>query len=165
MATPYSMVLNAFYHRVEKDEGFFNYFNLTAEEALAIAKERALAYMDESLSRIILECQPEVDFTDKNDTSEQFNFDLIKTEIFLIAALMYQSHLERDIAYLRLQNVNYTPTEIRVFDPSNARSTFMEMYESVCVKNEALMDKYKNLDRSTGTYKTVDFNAYDEDEG
>lgn len=163
MATPYSVVLEAFYRRVEKDESFFNYFNLAAEEALKLAKKRALGYMDEALSRITLECQPSVDFTDRNDTTEQFNFDLNKNEVFLISSLMYQSHLERDIAYLKVLNVNYTSTDLRVFDPSNARSTFMEMYESVCSKNEALMDKYKNLDRSTGTYKTINFSNYDEE--
>lgn len=163
MGTSYQTILDAFYHRIEKDKEFFNYFNLTDAEALALAKQRALSYMDEALARITFECQPSVDFSDRNDTSETFGFDLSKIEIFLISSLMYQSHLERDITYLKTLNVNYTSTDLRVFDPSNARSTFMDMYKSVCDQNEALMDKYKNLDRDTGTYKVVDFNAYDDE--
>lgn len=163
MGTAYQTILDAFYHRIEKDKEFFNYFNLTDAEALALAKERSLSYMDEALARITFECQPSVDFSDRDDANESFGFTLSKIEIFLVSSLMYQSHLERDIAYLKTINVNYTSTDLRVFDPSNARSTFMDMYKSVCDQNEALMDKYKNLDRATGTYKTVDFNAYDDE--
>jgi len=163
MVTAYQTILDAFYHRIEKDKEFFNYFNLTDAEALALAKERSLSYMDEALARITFECQPSVDFSDRDDANESFGFTLSKIEIFLVSSLMYQSHLERDIAYLKTLNVNYTSTDLRVFDPSNARSTFMDMYKSVCDQNEALMDKYKNLDRATGTYKTVDFNAYDDE--
>jgi len=164
MGTSYQTIIDAFYRRIEKDREFFNYFNLTDAEALALAKERSLSYMDEALARITLECQPSVDFSNRDDTTEIFGFNLSKTEIFLVSSLMYQSHLERDITYLKTLNVNYTSTELRVFDPSNARSTFMDMYRTVCDQNETLMDKYKNIDRVTGTYKTVNFNAYDDSE-
>jgi len=164
MGTSYQTIIDAFYRRIEKDREFFNYFNLTDAEALALAKERSLSYMDEALARITLECQPSVDFSNRDDTTEIFGFNLSKTEIFLVSSLMYQSHLERDITYLKTLNVNYTSTELRVFDPSNARSTFMDMYRTVCDQNEALMDEYKNIDRVTGTYKTVNFNAYDDSE-
>lgn len=163
MSTSYSVLLEAFYHRIEKDRDYFNYFNLTEAEAMALAKERALAYMDEALVRIALECHPSVDFSDRDDTSEVFNFNLTRNEVMLVSSLMYQSHLEREIAYIKTINVNYTPTELRVFDPSNARSSFLDMYKLVCEQNDSLMDKYKSTDRTTGTYKTINFDSYDDE--
>lgn len=162
MGTSYSVPIEAFYHRIEKDREFFNYFNLSEEEAMAIAKERALAYMDESLAKVALDCHPSIDFANRDDTSEVFNFDLNKNEIVLISSLMYQSYLERDIPYLKSLSVNYTPTELRVFDPSNARSTYLDMCKYVCAQNDSLMDAYRSTDRVTGAYKTIDFNSYDE---
>jgi len=163
MSTSYSVPIEAFYHRIEKDRDFFNYFNLSEEEAMALAKERALAYMDEALVRISLECHPSVDFTDRDDTSEVFNFDLNKNEVMLISSLMYQSHLEREIPYLKTMDVNYTPSELKVFDPSNARSSYLDMYKIICEQNDSLMDKYKSTDRVSGTYKTINFNSYDDE--
>lgn len=161
MATPYTIPIEKFYRRIEKDRDFFNYFELSDLEALSLAKTRALGYLDEAVALIIMECVPQVDFSDRDSDAEQFNFDLNESEKHLISSLMYQYYLDRDIAYLKVLNVNYTSTEIRVFDPSNARSTFLEMYKFVCEQNEALMDKYKNTDRSTGMLKVLDFSSYD----
>jgi len=162
MSTSYSVPIEAFYHRIEKDREFFNYFNLSETEAMALAKERSLAYMDESLARISLDCHPSVDFANRDDTSEVFNFDLSKNEIILISSLMYQSYLERDIPYLKSLSVNYTPTELKVFDPSNARSSYLDMCKFVSEQNDSLMDAYRSTDRDTGAYKMINFNSYDE---
>lgn len=161
MATPYSIPIERFYRRIEKDRDFFNYFNISDSEALSLAKSRALGYLDEAVALIIMECMPQVDFSDRDDVLEQFGFDLNDSEKHLISSLMYQYYLDRDIAYLKAINVNYTATELRVFDPSSARSTFLEMYKYVCEQNESLMDKYKNTDRSTGKFKIIDFGSYD----
>ena len=58
-------------------------------------------------------------------------------------------------------NVNYTPTEMRVFDPSNARATFLNIYNTVCATNEKYIDIYKNSDRRTGALKSINFANYD----
>ena len=162
MGTPYSVLIDRFYRRIEKDRDFFNYFGLTEEEAFALAKKRSLGYLEEAVALIILKCMPQVDFSNRDDELEQFNFDLNDGEKLLISSLMYQYYLDRDISYLKVLNVNYTSTELRVFDPSNARSTFLEMYQFVYKQNEALMDAYKSTDRSTGMFKQVNFSAYDE---
>lgn len=161
MATPYSVLIERFYRRIEKDRDFFHYFELSDGEALSLAKNRALGYLDEAVALIIMECMPQVDFSDRDDDKEQFNFDLNDSEKHLISSLMYQYYLDRDIAFLKVLNVNYTSTELRVFDPSNARSTFLEMYKFVCEQNDGLMDRYKNTDRSTGALKVIDFSSYD----
>ena len=77
---------------------------------------------------------------------------------------MYEMYLDRDIARLKCLMVNYTPTDLKVFDPSNARSTFLAMYESVCNKNALLIDDYASRDRLTGKLKGIDYASYDEGE-
>ena len=134
MGTKYSTLIDSFLRRIEKDSDFFNYVNLSDEESLALATSRAGGYLEEALGKLSLECHPEVDFSDTDEdesTGEvSFNFDLTIHEKYLIPSLMYESYLNREFAYLKTLNVNYTPTELRVFDPSNARSTFMEIYNS-----------------------------------
>ena len=73
--------------------------------------------------------------------------------------------MERDIATLKTLNVNFTGTELRVFDPSNARKTFLAMYEDVKARNAYLLDVYKNTDRLTGFYTSIDFTSLDFDVG
>ena len=50
---------------------------------------------------------------------------------------------------------------MRVFDPSNARKTFLSMYEAVKAENAILIDTYKNSDRVTRRYNAIDFAQYD----
>lgn len=168
MATPYSLPVNMFLNMIEKDQEFFNYFSLTKQEASALAVSRSLDYLNEAVATILLKCSPDIDLDDMDDVNEQFNVDLKRKEIYLIASFMYEIYLSRDIAKLKTVNVNFTETELRVFDPSNARSTFMQMYESVKARNESLLDDYNNRDRGTGKYKEsdywVDFDSVDESE-
>lgn len=159
MATSYYDLIEMFFHRIEKDRDFFNYFSLSDEEAMEIAETRAQAYLEEAVARIQIECHPTVDFSDRGD--DEFNWDLNDREKLLVTSLMYEYYLGRDISYLKLQNVNYTSTDLRVFDPSNWRLSFMEMYESVRAQNAELLDIYKNTSRETGEYLALDFSRYD----
>lgn len=160
MATPYSEVINAFLRRIELDRKFFQYLHMSAGQANELALARSMGLMNEALGIIALRCPNKADFDDRDD--EQFNFDLTTSEKYLISSLMYQQYLERDIAKIKSLNVNYTPTELRVFDPSNARSTFMSMFEYVCTQNEYLLDEYRSRDRDNGEYTSIDYSLYDE---
>ena len=159
MATSYSVLVDSFLDKIIKDKRFFNYRGLDEEESLALAKERAQKYLDEAVNRIIFEGFPEVDFTNRSST--EFNFDLTPTEIILIPSLMLEAYMQQDIAYLKLQNVNFTGTEVRIFDPSNARKTFMAMYDDLCVKNAQMLARYADMNRSSGAYKNINFDTYD----
>lgn len=163
MGTPYTVPIELFFKKVEKDVRFFNYFGLDDYRAMRLAEERAKTYLSEAVGRLMLECSPSVDFTDVDGEAETFNFDLTTSEKLLLSSLMYEYYLERDIAYLRLQNVNYVSTELRVFDPSNARNSFMEMYESVCNRNKELLEEYRNRDRLTGAFIGVDYTVLNAD--
>ena len=163
--TPCSKVIDLFYNEIEKDKDFFHYCEMSDEEVMKISNKRAFNYLDKAIKRILMETNPTINFNIVIENEEQFfEDDLTPREILLIVSIMYETYLSRDIAYLKCLNVNYTSTDLRVFDPSNARKTFMEMYTFVCEKNNGLLDIYKNSDRNTGVFKVLDFASYDSEE-
>lgn len=164
MATPFSVPINGFFHRIETDRGFFQYFDLTDKEALDLATKRATQYLFEVCARLTLECPNGLDFTDYDTEEACFNSDLNKKELYIVSSLMYETYLSRDIAKLRCLSRDYAPTDLRVFDPSNARKTFMTMYNAVVSENEYLVDWYRNTDRDTGMLRDIDFAGLDLDD-
>lgn len=167
MGTPYTVIINAFLRKVELDRQYFFYNDLSDEYAMKIATDRAYAFLEEASDRVMLECMPVVDFslmyTDNGDVDQNgaFSFDIVPQERLLLSSLMYEAYMARDISRLKTMDVNFTGTEMRVFDPSNARKTFLSMYESVKAQNAVLIDMYKNSDRATGHYNVIDFAKYD----
>lgn len=159
--TPYSSVYDRFFRRIEEDRDFFNYYELPEDEVMNVAQQRASGYMEEAVSRIILECFPQIDFTDRTSEKDGFTADLTSSELHLLGSLMFEQYLERDISYLKRMCVNYTSKELQVFSPDNWRNSFNSLYQSVKTDNERLMSQYKDKDRLTGKYLSVDFASYD----
>lgn len=159
MATPYSSLHELFFRRIENDRDFFDYIDKSFAECMEIANKRASGYLNEAVSRVIILCHPSISLDSHTETG--FTADLTTSEKYLISSLMYEQYLERDIAYIKTLDVNYTPSALKVFDPSNARSTYLALYKMVHDENERLIDTYKNTDRNTGEMKSLDFSLYD----
>lgn len=160
MGTSIDTPIELFLRRIEKDRDFFNYYNLIDDEAMKLAKERAGYFLDEAIGRLVIECEPDVDFTDR-DENGNFTFEWNAQEKLLIPSLMYEVYLSRDFAYLKTLSNDYTSTELRVFDKSNARTSFLAMYEKIQEDNKHLLARYKDTQRTNGSYKTVNFSLYD----
>ena len=161
MGTPFSTLIDTFLHMVEKDKSYFRYFELTDSEAMALAEQRAGYFLDEAVNRLIFEGHPTVDFTNVNTETQSFNFDLTVRELTLLPSLMYQVYLERDIAYLKTLSVNLVDKNLKTYDPSNARQSFLSLYNVVATRNAAWIDDYKNSDRASGNFNQMVFAAYD----
>lgn len=161
--TSFNILIDRFFHRIETDRDFFNYFNLTDNEAMELANQRAEALLYEATALLSLRTTHDINFADINYKDKCFNFDLTDKEIILVSSFMYQQYLERDIAKLKVLSVNYTSSNLKVFDPSNARSTFRELYEKVCADNDLLLDEYNNKDRETNQFIRIDYGSYEED--
>ena len=159
--TSFDTIIDMFMHRVEEDRRFFNYAGLTDQQSYDLAYERAQTYFDEAVALLIFKGRPQVDFTDCDAELRRFNFDLTAGEKYLLSSLMYMQHLDRSIAYLKTLSVNYTSTDLRVFDPSNARKTFLNMYLTVKAECDDLLDIYRSTGRSDGRYIGIDFAALD----
>lgn len=162
MATPYSVPIDEFLHRIEEDIDFFQYLNLTNEQAAALATARAKNFMREACARICIDVPNRSDFTDYDDVNETFGFDLTKREVYLLASIMYEMYLARDIAKLKCLMRDYVPTDLRVFSPSDARKSFLAMYEKVCEDNVTLLETYRCTD-SSGQWRLIDYAGLDVD--
>lgn len=161
MATTYDQLETMFFDRIEKDRSFFIYAGLDDSDSMAIAKSRADAYLVEACSDMMSLCDPVVDFLDMDNNARQFSFDMTGKELYLVSSLMYQKYLEKDIAYLRSLDVNFTTAELKVFDPSNARTTYLEMVRYVKEQNERLLEEYRSRDRITGEWIGADYSESD----
>lgn len=155
MGTPFLEPINRFLRRIEEDRDFFQYFQLSDDEALDLARRRARNYLEDAIDRMMMDGRPSVDLTDIDEGSFSFNIELTRSEVFLLSSLMYEYYLDKDISRIKTLNVNYTGTELRVFDPSNARSSFLQLYENVQRQNEKLLDTYRNVNRETGEFISI----------
>lgn len=155
-----------FIHKVEEDPEFFQYYKVLEDISEMVAHERTIGYLFEATELLSSQIDnSSVDFTDYDEVTECFNFDLTKKEIRLIVSLMFQVYLSRSIAYLKTMEVNWASADLRTFDPSNARSTFMVMYNKICEENKELIDQYKSRDRKSGTLVGIDYSSYSSVDG
>jgi len=160
--TSYELLYQAFFNLIEKDEKYFNYNNISIEEALTIAKKRAKNYLNESISKLKLKCTLDIDIQLDNEL-EVVNIDLTQTEIDLIASLMYERYLFRDTALLKSMVNALTSSDIKMlYAPANERKTFMDMYKAIKDDNDILIDSYNGRDRDTGKRKLIDYSSFDE---
>lgn len=160
MPTPYNDFYNIFFTKIEKDKEFFNYYNLTPDEAISLAKQRAKNYLHESLAKLTLESTNDVDFNSYDDLLEIVNIDCTNTEKDIIANLMFEMYMFRDIAKIKTYETSFTPKDLTVFSSSESRKSYMEMFQSIVDKNINMMDMYNSKDRLTGKRKTIDYTKY-----
>lgn len=153
MATSFDTVYDIFFKRVVNDPDFFQYTNVPDAEVEALMKTNAFDYMIESIATILEYSTPDVDFNDYDDVIEQFNFDLTRNEIQMLANLMFEKFLSRDRASLRIYSKYFTTNEIKLFSPANERNSFEGMLEYVEHKNIKAIKSYNSRDRLTNLFK------------
>lgn len=163
MATSFQKPLDVFLRKIEKDIDFFRYLNMTDEEAMELAIKRSIGLLTDAGAMLSIRCKGSVVFTDVDEEAEEYTADLNNSEIYLIGSMMYELYLQKDFAKIKLDDVNYTATELRVFDPSNARRSFKEIYDTIVAENKLLIAEYRDTDRETGRYIGIDFASYEEE--
>lgn len=162
--TDFSTILNRFYNRIEKDEKFFNYYNIDVNEAIQIATQRATNYLIESLDDLSMVGNLQVDFSDYDEEIQEINFKLLPKEINLIVEMMFLKYMKRDEALLHAMEINYTPSDLSVFSPANERNSYRNFIRELTDAIEIKIDDYKNRDRFTNALKqTINYSEYSED--
>lgn len=162
----FEKLYEAFFDKIEKDKDFFNYNNVSVEEAMYIAKTRSERYLYEALSAISLKCTPDKcgkDFMDFNDDTKVINYDLTYIELDMIASMMYEKYLFREFSKLKAQANRFTTKDFNVFSPANERNSFTAMYELIKKENQIFIDNYNSINHSTGNMLTLDYSNIDED--
>lgn len=158
--TSYEQLYVPFFNRIEEDAKFFSYYNLSAKEALEIAQKRAKNYLNEAVSILKRNCTLDFDLV-LDDEVEMISEDLTSDEINLLADLMYEVYISRDIATLKSMVNALTSTDLKMLhSPANERKTFMDMYNTLKYNNEVAMSQYNGRDRRTGKRKVINYSQY-----
>lgn len=161
--TPFSEICDRFYDRLEKDDKFFNYYNVDELEAIQIAHERAKRYLIESLDDLTSLGNAQIDFSDYDIEIERVNFKLLPKEIKIIVDMMFIKYMERDLALLHAMEINFTPSDLTVFSPANERTSYRNFIETLKLNLQDELANYQDRDRETGKLKAVlDYSLYDE---
>lgn len=162
--TPFDKICNRFYNRIEKDEKFFNYYNVSVSDAISIAEQRAKNYLVESLDELSSIGNLDVDFSDYDEEIEIINFKLYSKEIKLIIEIMFLIYMKRDETLLHAMEINFTPSDLTVFSPANERTSYRNFIDNLTKSVDDKIDDYKNRDRKTGKLKqTIDYSQYSEE--
>ena len=74
--TTFDYLFNRFYKRIEKDEEFFNYYNIDVNEAVQLAHERAKGCLIDALDILSSTSNLQVDFSDYDEEIEELGFKL-----------------------------------------------------------------------------------------
>lgn len=159
--TSFECICQRFYDRIEKDEEFFNYYDIDSDEAISIAKQRSENYLIESLDELSSMGMFQVDFSDYNETDKMVNFKLFPREIKLIVEMMFLTYMKRDQTLLHAMKMNFAPSDLNVFSPGNERTSYRKFIQDLSDFVDLKIDDYKNRDRKTGKLKQViDYSLY-----
>ncbi len=158
MTTSFETIYERFFRKVEEDPDFFEYYNCSAEEAMELAKEKATGYFEEAVSTLIIRLSgfADVDFNDRS--SDEFNFELINTEIEILTRMMFVIYLERDFGKLKTVINSMTSADIKmIYSPANERNSFQNMLNEYKTDIEAKITQYLSVDRETGRPKRIEY--------
>ena len=162
--TDFNIILNKFYDRIEKDEDFFNYYNIKVSEAISIATRRSMNYLIESLDDLSSVGNLQVDFSDYDSEVMEINFKLLPKEINIIVDMMFLKYMRRDEALLHAMEINFTPSDLTVFSPANERTSYRNFIKQLSDDLDIRIDDYKNRERLTGALRnTINYSDYGEE--
>lgn len=166
MNTEYEEIYQLFYDRVVNDKRFFMRHVVSAKEAEDIARARSKSLMYEAIVYIqmsgVKDC--EVDFINgRNDFLQAFDFELTLVEKELIADVMLQKYLEKDIT-ARLNGLGqvFQDSDLKVLSPYNEIKYFNAALSELRTLNDQSIDRYKSRGREDFKQKIHIFN-YDFD--
>lgn len=155
-------VYTLFYDKIESDEDFFDYFNVSEEEAMTLAAERSRSYLREACS--YLRRHSDLDFVLNMVSSEDalgqrtdsFEEAVTDDEADLLAEIMKVVYYERGVSKL-LPKINaFSSSELKLLhSPANERSTFLALIKEYWKRVNYLIADYDARDRLTGNHKEL----------
>ena len=101
--TPYENVTDRFIRKIKQDKEYFCINGVTEEEFEELLNRRTLDLLEDSLNEMqpLIAVQQNVNFLDKNDLMEQFNFDLTTIEEDLISDMMVVKYYDEELVKLK----------------------------------------------------------------
>ena len=169
--TAFSDVINAFYHYIEKDVDFFQYFELDEDECMEVAGQRAGVLLEEAISYLCRKLIIENVFShtelvhsedwedgqgeEDSDAYMAFTETLTNTEINLLVKAMFLMYLQRDLTVLRTFHGVMTSSDLNMYSPANERKTFVAMVQQYEDNLKVEISEYQMFDRLTGGFLQI----------
>ena len=150
--TAFEDVINAFYHYIEEDVDFFDYFDLDEEECMEVAGQRAEVLLSEATSYLSRKLIVESVFSTIDTQTQEFTDTLTNAEINLLVKAMFLMYLQRDLTKLRTFHGVMTSSDLNMYSPANERKTFVEMTKNYEADLKVEISEYQMKDRATGAY-------------
>lgn len=155
MGTPYDLIFDKFIKKLKNDDGIFSYKDLTEEQIEEMVESHLISLLGRAIDKIYMFGLPTVDFYNKDDTLQAFNFDLVNQEISLISDIMYLEYLEEDKNKLKAFGLTFKNSELNLFSPANDRKTFLDMIYKIEKTTIANINTYFSRDRLTWEIKSI----------
>lgn len=152
--TSFDTVIEEFYHYIEYDIDFFNYFDLDEKECMKVASQRSGVLLREATS-YLLRKTGDFEVFSYDEDYEEFTADLSYNEINLIVKAMFLCYMQRDLSTLRTFQGVMTSSDLNMYSPANERKTFNDMVRSYEEQLKVEISEYSMIDRSTGTFKQI----------
>lgn len=163
--TAFSEVIQAFYHYIENDVDFFRYFELTEEESMEVAGQRAEVLLKEATSYLCRKLVVENVFSNIIEVQDEeqgepisymaFADKLTDVEINILVKTMFLMYLQRDLTMLRTFHGVMTSSDLNMYSPANERKTFVEMVEKYEAELKVEISEYQMRDRLTGQFVQI----------
>lgn len=151
--TPYENVTDRFIRKIKQDKEYFCIGAVTEEEFEEILSQRTLELLEDSLNEIqpLIAVQQNINFLDKNDFMEQFNFDLTTIEEDLISDMMVVKYFDEELVKLKTMQ-KYLGDDIKVFSPASERTSFINMITYKRNLFSTKLANYNTKHRLTGKF-------------
>lgn len=168
--TAFKDVIDAFYNYIENDVDFFDYFDLSEEECIEVAGQRAEVLLNEATSYLanklilanvysnVIEVTEELqEDGEEPETVVHMAFEetLTGAEINLLVKAMFLVYLQRDLTKLRTFHGVMTSSDLNMYSPANERKTFVEMVQKYESDLKIEISEYQMRDRNTGTFVQI----------
>lgn len=153
--TAFEDVINAFYHYIENDVDFFDYFELDEDECMEVAGQRAEVLLSEATSYLSRKLIVESVFSTIDIENKEFTEMLTNAEINLLVKTMFLMYLQRDLTKLRTFHGVMTSSDLNLYSPANERKTFISMVQSYESDLKIEISEYQMRDRLTGAYVQI----------
>lgn len=153
--TAFEDVINAFYHYIENDVDFFNYFDIDEDECMEVAGQRAEVLLIEATSYLSRKMVFESVFSKYEVDSKEFDETLNLAEINLLVKTMFLMYLQRDLTVLRTFHGVMTSSDLNMYSPANERKTFVDMIQKYELDLQVEITEYQMRDRNTGTFVQI----------
>lgn len=146
--TPYEDIFQRFKAKIKNKKDFFFYKGLDDRETNEIINSRCLDLLDSAVDEMENEIIHDINFNNRSEIMEQFNFKLTRAEIDLISDKMVIM-LDRE-EELKLQTMqNYLGSGVKISSPNNERKSIAEISKKKEIRYKIKLDEYNSRDRET----------------